>query len=446
MLDQIFIIISIAAFIAVGLYFKRGESKTIAEFTIQKDQLGWFQIASGISMTFAGGAALLNMASIGYTYKWYTLVDPTALFVGILITILLFKKFRNNKGITIAKLLSGSDRKLSFLVGMITSFVFILILAAQFVALSKLLSPYFPSINPLIITTILSTAIFSYVFWGGFSSVTKTDVLQLIFIGSFLIIPVLYFFIFVTPESREILSEGYKHEFLRMPLNLIVLFSIPIIFTPLSQDINIRVKSARDSLQGKLGLFAGACFYLSIILVSSYLGINIAESGVELNDPELSYSTFFKNHFPSIGFIGVIAALAAIISSLDSYSLNGITSIAQDLLSEIKILKNKGHNYLINIASIIVFTLSLVIALFFNEILVLVLTALLIYIAILLPIAIGKWFRISDTSIFIISVFLLVFIGFVEIFGLSIEPKAIIYPLTGLCLVSGVAFIKKVTS
>ena len=165
MLDQILIIASLIFFLVVGLVFKTRKFDSIGEFTITKNKLKWFPIAAGISMTFAGGAALLNMASLGYTFGWYTLVDPLALIGGILIVLIFIKAYQQDNGVTISNLLSKSDRKLSVLIGIITSVVFILILAAQFVALSKLLSPYFTLVHPLILTTVLSAAIFSYVFF-----------------------------------------------------------------------------------------------------------------------------------------------------------------------------------------------------------------------------------------------------------------------------------------
>lgn len=430
--DQIFILISIILFLIVGYFFKGTRTNSIRKFTIHEGKLNWFPIAAGISMTFAGGAAILNMTSLGYTFKWYTLVDPIALIIGIIIVILLFNYYRKDKGVTISNLLSGTNKNLNILIGIITSFVFILIVSAQFVALSKLVSPYFPDINPLIITLILSTAIFSYVFLGGFASVTKTDILQLVFIVFFLIIPIIFFII-----SNEVTSTHNlinEHKFIAMPVNYIILFSIPILFIPLSQDINIRIKSARNEKNGKLGLIIGAFIYLSIIVIATYIGIFLANNGIALDDPETAYTVFFQTIFINFGFLGIIAALAAIVSSLDSYTLNGITSVSNDILSEIPLLKTKQQKSLINIAGILVYAVSLCIALFFNEILVLVLTALLTYISVLFPIAFAKKIGLKDNLIFLSSLAIIIFILFIEITSIEIEPKAVICPAVGFAI------------
>lgn len=431
-IDQIIIILTILSFLVVGFYIKKIKLESIDDFTLNKKGIKWFPIAAGISMTFAGGAALINMASLGYTFKWYTLVDPLAVFGGILIVIFLIKKYRQNNGVTIANLFAGSNKPMRILVGIITSFVFILVLAAQFVALSKLLLPYFSFIDPRLLTIIFSTLIFSYAFWGGFYSVTKTDILQLIFIGCFLILPVAYFLIF-GPAYQPVAVE-LNHSFAKMPLNLIVLLSISLLFIPLSQDINIRAKSAKNKYHAVLGFLIGAFFYMAIIATSSYIGIKLASSGVVLKDTETAYSVFFQMYFPKIGIIAVIAAIAAIASTMDSYALNSITSISHDLLSNVKFLKNYSIDRMIKISTVISFLIALLIALFFNQILVIILTALLVYISVLLPIAFGKFLKICDNNIFIVSLIIVASIIILEILEISIEPKAIYYPCGGLVL------------
>lgn len=432
MTDKLIIIISLLLFLIVGIFTRQKERETIGEYSINRNRLLWFPIAAGISMTFAGGASLLNMASLGYTYSWYTLFDPGAVLGGIIIVLFFIKVYREDMGVTISNLLSKSNQFLSILIGIITSTVFILIVAAQFVALSKLLIPYFPSINPLLLTTILSTMVFSYVYWGGFSSVTKTDILQLVFIAFFLVLPTIFFLLFKNSSFSINTNENYT--FSQMPINMIILISVPLLFIPLSQDINIRVKSAINKKHAILGLLIGVCFYSTIIIVSTTIGISLARGGIVLNDPETAYSTFFKLHFNTLGLFAILAAIAAIVSSMDSYALNGITSVSQDILSNIKPFKYKHPKKLISISAFIVFVISLSIALFFNQILALILTSLLIYISMLLPIAIGKFLKLSDKLITLGSLVIISVILIMELGQWSIGNKAIIYPLFGMGL------------
>lgn len=431
MLDQIIIIASILFFVFIGFLIKNRHVKSISGFTLNRDGLNWFPIAAGISMTFAGGAALLNMSSLGYTYSWYTLVDPISLIAGILIVVFLIDRYRRDTGVTISDLFAKSDKKLSLLIGVVTSVVFIFIVAAQFVALSKVLIPFFPAFNPALMIIIPSALVFSYVFFGGFSSVTKTDIVQFVFVSSFFVLPVLYFLI---TKDSSIITNDVTLSFEKMPLNLMILLALPLLFIPISQDINIRAKSARNKTQARKGLLFGALFYSTIIVISTIIGITLAKNGIVLDDPEQAFSIFFKNYFPHIGIIAIIAALAAIISSMDSYALNAISSISNDILSKFKSIQKYSQRMILKIAALFVFLISITIAVLFNQILFLILTSLLIYISVLIPISIGKRLKISDSFVFISSVLLIVGIVISEIMGLNINPKALIYPGSGIGL------------
>jgi SSS family solute:Na+ symporter len=436
MTDQLIIIGAILSFIAVGFYSKKS-SKTIGEFSVHRNKFGWFPIAAGISMTYAGGAALLNMASLGMVFKWQGMVDPLGLIGGILIVILLIKRYRNDEGVTISDLLAGSNQKLSVLIGLITTFVFVLITASQVVALSKVLVPYFPNIDYTVLTIVPTVLVCSYLFLGGFFSVTKTDILQLFFIIFFLFVPVLYFL--VTKSSVGIVEKA-NPEYATMPLNLIILLSISLVYLPISQDVNIRVKSAKNTKHAIIGLLVGALIYTLIIASSTYIGIFLAESGAKLADTEEAFPIFFKEYFPGWGVLVVLAALAAIVSSLDAFLLNAITSLSNDIIAKTKLGKSKSHNTLLKIASIIVFVLAIAIAIWFNQILTLVLTALLIYISTVLPIALARKLSVKDDFIFVSSVLLILTIILLEVFKVDIELKAVVYPLIGIAF-TGASYI-----
>ncbi|MCK4664999.1 MAG: hypothetical protein KAT68_19170 [Bacteroidales bacterium] len=442
MINQIIIILSILSFITIGYLVKKQENQSISDFTISRNRLKWFPISAGISMTFTGGAALINMPSLGYTFSWYNLVDPIAVISGLLIVIFFIKQYREDNGVTISDLLSKVDRKLSILIGIITTVVFLLFIAAQFVALSKLLMPYFPSVNPIILTIIPSTLIFSYVFLGGFVSVTRTDIMQFFFIAFLFIIPVAYFFLF--KEAHILKTNHTQPTFQAMPMNLIILLAFPLLYIPFSQDINIRAKSAVTKRQATLGVIWGGIFYSLIIISSTYIGITLAKNGIILDDTEKAFSTFFKEYYPHIGIIAIIATLAAIVSSLDSYSLNAISSMSNDILLKLNPFKEKKQKVFIKISAILVFILSLGIALFFNKVLTLILTALLIYISTLVPIAFGRKFKLPDSYIFTSSVLLIISIIVIELFKVELSPKAIIYPGLGVLFMISFLIIKRV--
>ncbi|SMN02589.1 sodium-solute symporter, putative [uncultured Candidatus Thioglobus sp.] len=428
MLEQALIVSTLVLFLIVGFLVKNKNIKTIGRFTLSRNNMGWFPVSAGISMTYAGGAGLLAIPSLGYTYGWWPLIDPISLFFGILVVIFFINKYRGDTGITISDLFSKADRKLSLLIGIVSTFVFTLILAAQFLALFKLIAPYFPEVSTVALTLVPAALTFSYVLLGGFSSVTKTDILQFFAISILFITPIIYF-----ASTNNIVSDTpiIPKE---MPINLMVMLALALVFVPVSQDINIRVKSAKSQSEAIKGLLIGSFIYAVIITSSIFMGVSLAENNIVIKDTEQVITTFFNTYYPQIGIFAILAAMAAIISTLDSYSLNTITVLSNDILVKFNFFKAKTEKQNIRIASALIFISASSIALFFNGILTLILAALLIYISILIPIALGKKMGISDNYIFISSLLLIGIIAIFEISGYEIDFKPFVYPVIGIGL------------
>lgn len=446
MTDQVLIISAIALFLVVGLMAKNKNTALIEGFSAKRNKLSWFVTAAGVSMTFLGGAALLNMASLGYSYQWYTLADPAAFMIGILISAYFVRKYRKNQGITISQLLSGSNTQLSLYIGIISSLVFLLVIAAQFVAFSKLLAPYFPGVHTAILMILPSAIILLYVFAGGFAAVTNTDVLQLFFILIFLLLPVGWFIIqqpaltSLSPEIPGVLGETpmMKDGFSAMPAEIIIYLGMLAFFVPVSQDINVRAKSAKNEWHARTGIISGGIFYCLTVIACSFIGITMAKHGITMNDPEQTFASFFRYFYPTFGIVAVLAGLAAIWSTLDTYLVNCIAAVAQDILMKNRFLKMLHEKKLIIIAGLLVFSMALFISLFANQVLSLILLALLVYISVLVPVAIGKKLKISDPIILCISCLTTGAIIVCEVFKINVSLKPVVYPASAvLCMLAG---------
>ncbi|MEO9967166.1 MAG: hypothetical protein ABJF11_15310 [Reichenbachiella sp.] len=435
MVDQNLIIAVFLLFIVVGYFSKSGSVLSLEAYSMSRNKLNWFVISAGLSMSFAGGAALLNMASLGYSFGWQALVDPISFLFGTFIVFACLKFYRKDNGITISDLLSGTEPRLRYLIGAISSLVFILVVAAQFVAISKLLHPYFTWIASELFTLILAAITFGYVVIGGFKAVNKTDVIQLIVVFVFFITP----FIFVSLKTES--EYAGKLGFSAMPFDVIVLLGYTVIFIPFSQDINVRVKSGKSNKEARKGVFFGALFYCVIVVSAIYLGITLNSLGVTLSDPETAYISFFQLLSPGIGILAVIAAMSIILSSLDSFSLNAITSVARDLLRR---GDQDDERKLILVSSFIVFSIAISTALYFNEILVIILSAILIYAAVLAPIALCRKFGLQDNMIFfgsVISIILLISIEAIN--TITIPYRSVSYPLINFIIILLIGAIMK---
>lgn len=430
MTEQVVIVLSAIVFAVAGLSARRLGAKSIIEFSTRRDSLSWFVTAAGVSMTFVGGAALVNMSSLGYSFGWVSLVDPIAVSAGISISAVLIGKYRSDKGVTMAELLSSDYRPLSIYIGIITSTIFLLVTSAQYVAFSKLLAPYFPRVSPIVMMLIPSVVISIYVFLGGFAAVTKTDVIQLIFVIGVLVLPVGYFAIhhasYLGHDTPMAISRS------RMPIDLMLLLCISVFYVPISQDMNIRAKSAKTGGAGVIGFLCGALFYSVIVSVCIYMGIILAKHGVNVGDSESAFTTFFKQFFPSWGVLAVLAGMAAIWSTLDTYLMNTITSFAQDVVRKSPVGIRIRDSSLIVGSGLVVFVAAMLIALYFFKVLELILTALLIYISVLIPVAFGRKMKIPDRTVLVFSLVITGMIIVCEWLKLPVNPKAIIYPLSGV--------------
>ena len=439
MQNQIIIIAVMALFLIIGLLEKRKKIDTMDEYSLNRQELGWFPIMAGVSMTYAGGGTLVAQSSMSYQYGWQGMVDGISVFLGGLIVLFFIDKYRKDKGITMANFLSSNHQGLSTFIGFVTTIFYTIILASQFLALSKVLGGYFPNIESSLLIVFPSLLIFSYVFFGGFSSVTKTDVLQLIFVVSFYILPVLYLWIGSEIEIERMSSSSFEP----MPLNIVGSFLLMTMLFPFSQDVNIRAKSAKSKKHAIVGIGLGIVLYVIISFISVSIGVILAKDGIALNDSEGALSLFFSHYYPTVGIFAILAILAAIISTLDSMALNAITSLSNDILLKTSLFKKSSSTKLINMSGIIIFLVAISIALFFNQVLDLILMGIVLYVAVIAPIALGKRLNISDDSLLISSILSVVLIVSIEMVGDMVELKAFVYPLMGIVLMLIVGWWRK---
>lgn len=416
--------------ILVSGFLIRRRTASLEEHSIARGEMGWFRIAAGISMTFAGGAAVINMASIGYTFGWYALIDPIALALGVLVAIAFLSRYRSDTGVTMAQLLSRRYRPLALTTGLIAALVYLLVLSAQVVALSKLLAPLFPAVPLTLLTVVPTTLVFLYTIKGGFVSVTVTDVVQLLFVMACLLLPMAYFAVVPAVVGPDAPADNASYA--AMPLNLCILFSLSLLFIPLSQDTNLRIKAASTSRDAVVGLLVGAGFYGAIVLASSLAGMWYARSVPGLADPEHVFTLFFSQRGSWPAVLPIIAALMAIVSSLDAYILNTMTAISQDIVGNLRRARTAHPGRDILVSASVTYVLALLVALYFNQVLSLVLFALLLYIALLGPIAVGNYLRLPAPLVFRAAVVIASLLVAYRLFGLALGPEAIVYPTIGL--------------
>ena len=378
-------------------------------------------------MTLVGGAATLNMSSVGYTYGFQALIDPISVFVGLCIAILLIHKYRSDNFVSITESISGDSGSILIVTTFASMFFYTLVTAAQIVAFTKLIGPIvdFPKWTLAVIATV---AVASYTIKSGIKSVTKTDLAQLIAVLVLFVLPAIWIAaININVES----SDGVTREFSKMPINTAIIFGFTVLLVPLMQDIKVRAQAAESVKKAKYGFLAGAFLYVLIVTTAIIVGRGIAQAGVNLPDGEHALTYAFNHHFGEFGIIFIVAVMAAILSTMDSLAFSAI-STAQSCLEKFNYQKNQ-----VLLTGFIIFTAAFIFSTIFQTVLSLILFALLMYVSILLPIVVGKWLRINSNILATIAVIFILFAFLNEFILLISIPKALLYPILHLALVLG---------
>lgn len=403
MIETAIIVLTLVSFPLVAFLFqrKRGtESGEIAHFTVGSRNRNYFSIAAGISMAFVGGAATINMASLGYQYGWSILTDPAIVFFALVITAFFAGRIRTGRGLTMADLLSGASPSLKRFLGLTSFAVYQLLTAAQFVAVGKLLAPYFPQVPIELVIIVPGVIAFFYIYLRGFDAVTNTDIFQLVLMLALYAIPLLVIF----GSHGGAPSSGRPVGVMPTPATLLIYLSLPFFFIPVSLDTSVRIEAASSLGHARAGLLLGGALYVLFVGLSIGIGVFLRTSGYTISQPESALAFFFDTYLGHFRIIGTVAVLAAIASTLDSFAFDSVASLSNDLLKPVRSGLKITEKQVVGIASLVVLVISLAVALVFQQILGLILGAMLLYVAIFIPVAFGRWLKVPDRSLLVSSI------------------------------------------
>lgn len=379
MIEQLIILVVLASLPFVALIGKQGPvkaSESVDFFTVGNRHFKSFRISAGISMAFVGGAATLNMASLGYQYGWSVAIDPLVVFVALVIAAVLADKVRAGKGLTITDALASSSPRLRAFLGVTSLVVYQLLTAAQFVALGKLLAPSFPGVPPVAVIAVPALVVFLYTYLRGLNAVTSTDVLQLIIMLALYAIPCTW--VFATKSASTPVSVVTEAPI--APFNLLIYLALPLLFVPVSHDTNIRVKAAESLFHARAGLILGGLQYVLFLAVSIGIGVFMRHTGQPVDSPEQVLPLFFRTQLGELSILGTVSVLAAIVSTLDSFAFDTIVSASNDVLGPARTKGLLSDKKTLAVATSIILIISFVIALVFQQILELILAGLLLYV------------------------------------------------------------------
>lgn len=420
--------------------YGRAKTDRYGTFAVGARNFGWFRIAAGLSATFIGGAAVINTASMGYTYGWFALTDALSTSLALvlsafLIVPLLFRK----RAFSLGTFLQESGRMTTIVSGLLSTVVYTLVTAAQIVALVKILQPYF-TMSPTLLAALATLGIAAYIFYGGYSAVTVTDVIQFIFMSTCYFAVTAFFLLTETPGTVGQLIPTKP-----MPLDLILLLALPLLFVPISQDVHIRVHSAETKRDASVGILLAGLVYLLFGFISVSLGVTLARDGITLVSPDSAVPTFISTHFGSMAVIPSIAILAAVMSTLDSVLFAAVTSFSYDVLDKLpsKETRREKDSGVPKTAIGCILLAALFIALQTPRILNLILSALVIYVSVLLPMLAAVAIKLSKPLIGKVGLGILVVVVALEAAGIQLPYRVFVYCGLHIAIVLVLRFTQK---
>lgn len=415
--------------------FARQSTDVYGAFAVGARNFGWFRITAGLSATFVGGSAVINVAGLGYTYGWAGLTDAVAISSALLLAALVVApRVYHQHNISLGGSLRVSGRLVNAATGLLSTVVYTLITAAQIVALIKVAQPYFP-MPPALLALIATVGIAAYVIYGGYNSVTVTDVIQFVVVGScyFALVAVVLW----AGGSASPAAVGAAVPAQPMPLDMQLLLLVPFLFVPVSQDLHIRINAARSQRDAQLGTCLAGLVYLVFGVISVCVGRALAEAGVPLSTPDDAVPTFLAREFGALAIIPTFAVLCVVVSSLDSVLFASASSLSYDFWDGLTGRttpreKDSAHP---RIATAVVLGAALLIALQAPQVLDLILSAVVIYISVLLPMLVGRMLGREPRAIGILGFVALAAVIVLEVAEHELPFRVFIYTGTHLLAV-----------
>jgi len=361
---------------------------------------------SVITVTFSLLATILGASStiglVGLAYKTGLAASLWLILgaIGLFILGLIYPQFNfGTQNYTITEYLQlhyGS--KVKRILGLIIFLSWIGVISAQFLALARLFSFYFPEINIKFLLLFATLVVTLYTGFGGQRAVVFTDSLQFIFFLGGLSILLIKIFGKQIPDLQP--------EYLRFPCNKyfkisdFIYFSLVLIPVYIvGPDIHSRLFCNSSINDRRKALIITGITLIPIGLLLAFLGIFAHSQYGNINSDEILYR-LSKDFLPAniLFYIFVIAVVCLILSSADTCLLTSATIFIRDILGI-----RKKEIFFVRMAVTVVGLISFLFALYFKQIINLLLFSYSIYaVSVFIPfmvIPFKEKFNISVTRI-----------------------------------------------
>lgn len=337
---------------------------------------------SVISVTFSLLATILGASStiglVGLAYKMGLAASLWLILgtLGLWGLALIYPRFNfGTQNYTITEYLQlhyGS--KVKKILALIIFLSWIGVISAQFLALARLFSFYFPEVNIKFLLLFATLVVTLYTGFGGQRAVVFTDSLQFVlFLAGLSILSVKIFGKQISDLQPEYLQFPCSKYFRISDFLYFSLVLIPVYIV--GPDIHSRL-FCNSSIKGRRkALIITGAILIPIGLLLAFLGIFAHSQYGNINPDEILYY-LSKDFLPAniLFYIFVIALVSLIISSADTCLLTSATIFIRDILGI-----RKKEIFFVRMAVIVVGFSSFLLAFYFKRIIHLLLFSYSIY-------------------------------------------------------------------
>jgi len=390
--DYIIVFVYLIGTLLVGLFYARNSKKdNIDNFLLAGRRLSLPAFTATLVSTWYGG--ILGIGEFTWLYgilNWVTQALPYYVFA-IIFAFFFAPKIQQKKLYTIPDLLYENYGKSTGLFGSIL--IFLLVSPAPHLLMVMMLLSSIFGISLFYAYFIAILFSVFYVFWGGFQSVVKTDIIQfvLMFVGFVILLIHLIIkyggFTFLAnnlPSTHLSFTGGQEIQY------IFVWFFIAL-WTFVDPGFYQRCYAAKTPNTAKYGILTAIGFWIIFDMLTTIAGLYSRAIFANIN-PVMAFPRLGEVVLPGFfrGFF-IVGLLATIMSTLDSTSFLAAVSFGRDILWR---LNTKGN--------INRFTrIGLIVSIIFSTLLIL-----------LIPSVVTMWYTLG--SLFIPALLLPVIIVFVD--------------------------------
>lgn len=386
------ILLYITGIVLYGFYISKKKIKTSEDFVVAGRQLPMVILVGTLLASWCGGGGITGSASVVYLYgPGVGTLHFAGAPIGMLLLYFISSKVRSSTKITVPEIFAARYGNTASIIAVICIMLaYVGLCATQIKAAGNIIS-LITGMGVNGATVLAAIGILLITVFGGMFSVAYTDAISaLMMVGGFLIaIPILLgragglsAAMAAVPAEKLTLTGG-------LGIVAILGYMVPTISLLLGDQNMMQrfaaAKNADEAKKSNIGLFCAEVVVCALIIAMCTIGAAIYPT---LDVPSNVIFSLALEQLPFVlGAIVLVACVAFIVTTADSYLLSAATNVTYDVWAKyMKKDANDQQKIFFMRATICVFTLlAIALTLFFPTVLSLQLTAYTMYGAAITP-------------------------------------------------------------